>query len=570
MGVSGSVAMAAKHISSRRIDIAYPMPKDNLSGISKIEVWITWDSGRTWRLYGTDPDLTSPAYLELNRDGPLGVTLLPYDSANPPNANMDLVASGARPMFNYVLDSQAPVVRLVLPKGGTVYETGDIMDVLWIAEDANIADDGIQIEYALDDSAIWRLGPRPRAGKSELSWEIPASLEGRLRLRITAVDRAGHRTQDELTKPVLISERVKHFGVRITGPAKTREDVLDIHYEINKLKPEEVGMVALYQTLNNGQTWTVAARDHDNRSPVSYRVPDQDKVGLYLVAGNQKGRREAPPVAGARPMHVLCIDKKVPVLTVDFDVGVEPWRGRSMRILKWRATDQNLADKPVAVYFSKDGRDSWELLSTSPLEAAGEIQFNVPPLNTASFRLRFEAKDLFHNVGTISSPPITVISVPRSILEKNARKHYKMGNQLRIEGRLYEATEAYRKAIEIWPEYYEAINDLAYTYFQLENHESALEFFNKACKFHPEDADIWYNVGVAQFYLDHRTPAIEAFGRALEIDPNLVEAYWYIGKISIENRDKAEAIKAWKRIVLIAPPSSQWHRGAKDLLVKYK
>ena len=60
-----------------------------------------------------------------------------------------------------------------------------------------------------------------------------------------------------------------------------------------------------------------------------------------------------------------------------------------------------------------------------------------------------------------------------------------MGNALREQEKLEEATEAYKKAISILPDYAEAYNNLGHVHMVFENFEQARICFEEALRINP-------------------------------------------------------------------------------------
>lgn len=72
-----------------------------------------------------------------------------------------------------------------------------------------------------------------------------------------------------------------------------------------------------------------------------------------------------------------------------------------------------------------------------------------------------------------------------------------MGNALQEKGKLDEALQAYKKALEFKSDYAEAYNNMANTLQEQGKLEEALKAYNTALALKPDYSDVYYNVGIA-------------------------------------------------------------------------
>jgi tetratricopeptide (TPR) repeat protein len=81
-------------------------------------------------------------------------------------------------------------------------------------------------------------------------------------------------------------------------------------------------------------------------------------------------------------------------------------------------------------------------------------------------------------------------------------------------------------ALEIDPQYQQALNDKGMDFYNLGSYQEALDAFDKALKNNPLDKLLWYNKGSALGNLGRYQEAISAYDKALKIDPQFKQA-WY-------------------------------------------
>jgi hypothetical protein len=81
-------------------------------------------------------------------------------------------------------------------------------------------------------------------------------------------------------------------------------------------------------------------------------------------------------------------------------------------LITWKCADDNLADRPVSLFYSSSGQAPW-LPVTGPLENTGSFVWNISQGVPVKFYLRIEARDLAGHVATVDSPQPIVIDLSR-------------------------------------------------------------------------------------------------------------------------------------------------------------
>lgn len=79
--------------------------------------------------------------------------------------------------------------------------------------------------------------------------------------------------------------------------------------------------------------------------------------------------------------------------------------------------------------------------------------------------------------------------------------------------------DAYKKAIVISPDYFDAYMGLGGVYFKLEEHENAIAAFQEATELQPNNANAWFNLGVAYKRYGANQQAKSALEKSLELLP---------------------------------------------------
>ncbi len=125
-------------------------------------------------------------------------------------------------------------------------------------------------------------------------------------------------------------------------------------------------------------------------------------------------------------------------------------------------------------------------------------------------------------------------------------------------GRLGDAVEAYRQAVEAKPDHIGALCNLGIALRQSGRVNDALAAYRKALALAPESADVQYNLGVVLSAVGQFEDAAEAFRRAIALKPDFAQAHANLGN-ALQKAGRAEdAIAAYHQAVSVKPD----HAGA--------
>lgn len=135
------------------------------------------------------------------------------------------------------------------------------------------------------------------------------------------------------------------------------------------------------------------------------------------------------------------------------------------------------------------------------------------------------------------------------ISEGNAELMHHLGCAFYYKRFFGEASELFRAAIMLRPEYHEARNFLGLTQLALGNDQEAIESFQTAVQRQPGYADYHNNLGLA--YLKTRScgKAVAEFERALRINLYYADAYYNLGRALIANAVTRESTDLFHDLV---------------------
>ncbi len=144
---------------------------------------------------------------------------------------------------------------------------------------------------------------------------------------------------------------------------------------------------------------------------------------------------------------------------------------------------------------------------------------------------------------------------------RNGVAHNDLGNALANQGRIDEAMAHYQQALEIKPDYVEALNNLGAAFARLGRMNEAITQHQKAVEIKPDYAQAHYNLGVAFARLDRIGEAIAHYQKAVEIKSDYVEAYYNLGNAFSRLDRFDEAIAQYQKALEIQPDYVEAHNN---------
>jgi tetratricopeptide (TPR) repeat protein len=135
----------------------------------------------------------------------------------------------------------------------------------------------------------------------------------------------------------------------------------------------------------------------------------------------------------------------------------------------------------------------------------------------------------------------------------NAVAHYSLGDALLQKGKRDEAIAHFQKALQIKPNYPEALNDLGGALLQKGRVDEAIAHFQRALQINPDYAVAHNNLGYALLQKGRVDEAIAHFQKALQINPDYAEALNNLGSTLLPKGDVDEAIAQYQKALQINP-----------------
>jgi tetratricopeptide (TPR) repeat protein len=120
-------------------------------------------------------------------------------------------------------------------------------------------------------------------------------------------------------------------------------------------------------------------------------------------------------------------------------------------------------------------------------------------------------------------------------------------------GRVDEAIQAYKNAIELSPQQVSVWNNLGHLYRKLNRHEEALGAFQKAIEQNDSDAQAWNGLGNLYQETGKNDDAIYAYLKAVDFSPDHAPSWSSLGTIYLDNGQLEDALAAFEKAVDIDP-----------------
>jgi Flp pilus assembly protein TadD len=132
-----------------------------------------------------------------------------------------------------------------------------------------------------------------------------------------------------------------------------------------------------------------------------------------------------------------------------------------------------------------------------------------------------------------------------------------------------EAIAQFRKALQIKPDFVDAVHHLALTLHELKRLEEALATFDRALSLSPDNAEIINNRGNVLMSLGRNEEALAHYGRAIALKPDFTEAHANRGLVLDELYRMDEAAESYRKSIALKSdyPNAHWNLAINRLRV---
>lgn len=178
-------------VTTRELQLNYAIDTPSMP-LTSVELWYTLDQGATWRLFGRDADLAPPMAFHAPQRGLCGVYFVVRNAAGasgpPPSATSE-------PHLWLLIDEEAPVIQFHQPQLAPPVGSRLTVRLRWTMLEDHPVERPIDLAYRTVPDGSWCDLARDLPNSSAYDWLVPPEIRGSLEFRLTARDRAGHRTE---------------------------------------------------------------------------------------------------------------------------------------------------------------------------------------------------------------------------------------------------------------------------------------------------------------------------------------------------------------------------------------
>ena len=139
----------------------------------------------------------------------------------------------------------------------------------------------------------------------------------------------------------------------------------------------------------------------------------------------------------------------------------------------------------------------------------------------------------------------------------NAAGYYSLGFLYEQVGGKEEAMRFYTKAVQMKPDYKQALYNLANLYQDAGNYKIAMALYDRLVHFHPKFAPGYLNMGLIFNALGDQQRARQFYLKVIDLDPDNGAAYFNLGYLSESQGELREAVNYYEKAVEVAPKNAE-------------
>jgi Flp pilus assembly protein TadD len=153
-------------------------------------------------------------------------------------------------------------------------------------------------------------------------------------------------------------------------------------------------------------------------------------------------------------------------------------------------------------------------------------------------------------------PKAGVVSVAGLMADvpKQAQKEYERGVKQVDKGEYEKAIAHFERAIQLYPEYVQAYNDLGAQYLRLNRFTEAEAAFTKAVTYEPRAPQPYLNLGYMRLLQKQYQDAVLALNRAIELDSTNWAGHLWLGVALMEVKEHTLSKSALEKALVLGNP----------------
>jgi tetratricopeptide (TPR) repeat protein len=154
--------------------------------------------------------------------------------------------------------------------------------------------------------------------------------------------------------------------------------------------------------------------------------------------------------------------------------------------------------------------------------------------------------------------------------KETAEVYFYLGNAQYSMGKLEDAKASFERAIELDPDFYKAMVNLALVLEDKGDYQQAEKTYLDAIEVNPGDALAMSHLGSLHYAQGDFERAIDLYRKALEVDPECAQAYYNMGVAFADARIFREAIRLWERVVELDPDGKLGENAGQNVKVLHQ
>ena len=382
------------------------------------------------------------------------------------------------------------------------HEGDELMSAAHVTLRWNVPDEGYKKDsvsiYASIDGNPWKnqASALPLSGK--LDWMTPALESAKVRFRAEVHTVEGKEAFFYLG-PILVREGLSAAAPKWIQPRGGDTLAAGSIYILRwEGQPEYhmPGTIMLYASWDKG-AWTPIVDGQTAKGSYPWRLPVArgERLRLKVAARTPKGV-EVFAVSGEIKVRGGLRSSQPRLLSPQ---GGERWMAGDTVRVRWTAGDGIWMDHSTKIEYSLP-QGPWRQIAAEKENTDFHL-WAVPTWETEGMRIRVVTRTL-DGTRIASAPSGNIWVVPPFRVDlRAAMGHYDRARVLHGELRTAEAVAEYKKALDAWSTFPDALNELGLLYYQEGEPARALEYFLKARKASPARPRPYLNSAIARIEL---------------------------------------------------------------------
>jgi hypothetical protein len=194
----GRGRVPVRYSDSERFSLEYALEAIGANGVESVELYGSISGGKTWTLWGADPDRSTPFDIETKGEGVFGyrVVVVGRNGLASPRP-----LAGEVPDIIVVVDKTKPTVKLTSARYGAGDRTGSLV-IGYEASDENLMTRPVALSFSDSVSGPWTTIAAGLRNDGMYVWPADPQLPRQIYLRMDVKDKAGNVGTYVLDQPI--------------------------------------------------------------------------------------------------------------------------------------------------------------------------------------------------------------------------------------------------------------------------------------------------------------------------------------------------------------------------------